>query len=253
MMELRFPDIKKLQPLFAQWEDTMVWSALQGCMGRAWADNADNPRSGQIFNADFCFFAGTPSAELIRNRQEKDFVIMVPPDAVWVAEIEHVYGSRAKRVIRYALRKEPDVFDRRRLSSLLALPGTEYTLHRIDRELFEKCLQNSWSADFCSQFADYEDFQQHGLGVVALQNGALIAGASSYTYYHDGIEIEVDTERSHRRQGLAAACSAKLILACLDRGLYPSWDAQNTMSLGLAEKLGYHFSNEYPAYEITTK
>ncbi|MDD6328823.1 MAG: GNAT family N-acetyltransferase, partial [Lachnospiraceae bacterium] len=31
---------------------------------------------------------------------------------------------------------------------------------------------------------------------------------------------------------------------------YPSWDAQNKWSVGLAEKLGYHFSHEYTAYEI---
>ncbi|MDD7004979.1 MAG: GNAT family N-acetyltransferase, partial [Clostridiales bacterium] len=40
------------------------------------------------------------------------------------------------------------------------------------------------------------------------------------------------------------------ILECLDRGLYPSWDAQNLGSLSLAKKLGYEFSHEYPAYEI---
>ena len=45
-------------------------------------------------------------------------------------------------------------------------------------------------------------------------------------------------------------CSAALILACLRRGWYPSWDAQNPASLSLAEKLGYHFSHAYVAYEV---
>ena len=47
-----------------------------------------------------------------------------------------------------------------------------------------------------------------------------------------------------------AIMGADLILECLDRGLYPSWDAQNLDSLSLAKKLGYEFSHEYPAYEI---
>ena len=51
-------------------------------------------------------------------------------------------------------------------------------------------------------------------------------------------------------KGLAYACGAKLILECLEEGLYPSWDAQNKWSVALAEKLGYHFSHEYVAYEI---
>ena len=52
------------------------------------------------------------------------------------------------------------------------------------------------------------------------------------------------------RKGLAYACGAKLILECIKNGLYPSWDAQNKWSVALAEKLGYHFSHEYIAYEI---
>ena len=77
-----------------------------------------------------------------------------------------------------------------------------------------------------------------------------MAGASSYTVYQGGIEVEIGTEQSHRRKGLASVCGARLILECLDRGWYPSWDAQNLWSVGLAEKLGYHFDRPYPAWEI---
>ena len=90
-----------------------------------------------------------------------------------------------------------------------------------------------------------------GLGVAVFYQGELVAGASSYSVYDKGIEIEIDTREDHRRKGLAYACGAKLILECLDRDLYPSWDAQNPWSLALAEKLGYHFSHEYVAYEVT--
>jgi hypothetical protein len=41
-----------------------------------------------------------------------------------------------------------------------------------------------------------------------------------------------------------------MILEALDRGLSPSWDAANLWSVGLAEKLGYHFDHEYTTYEI---
>ena len=55
----------------------------------------------------------------------------------------------------------------------------------------------------------------------------------------------IDTRENHRRRGLAYVCGARLILECLDRGLYPSWDAQNKASVALAEKLGYHYSPMY--------
>ena len=101
-----------------------------------------------------------------------------------------------------------------------------------------------------SQFNDYNTYNELGIGEVILKGGEVVAGASSYSRYKDGIEIEIDTREDHRRKGLAYICGAKLILECLERDLYPSWDAQNLWSVGLAEKLGYHFSNEYTAYEI---
>lgn len=102
-----------------------------------------------------------------------------------------------------------------------------------------------------SQFKDYDTYKKSGLGAVVLKDGELVAGASSYSRYNDGIEIEIDTRKDHRRKGLAYACGAKLILECLEKNLYPSWDAQNLASVALAEKLGYHFSHEYTAYEVT--
>ena len=61
--------------------------------------------------------------------------------------------------------------------------------------------------------------------------------------------MEIDTRPDCRRQGLATAAGAGLILACLDRGWYPSWDAHNPESAALAEKLGYHISHRYLVYE----
>ena len=78
----------------------------------------------------------------------------------------------------------------------------------------------------------------------------IVAGASSYTRYDKGIEIEVDTIEAERRKHLATIACAALILNCLDEGLYPSWDAQNLNSVHLAGKLGYEFDHEYVAYEV---
>ena len=118
-------------------------------------------------------------------------------------------------------------------------------MRQIDRGLYGQCLESGWAADFVSCFGGWEPYERWGLGFVARKDGALAAGASSYTAYGGGIEIEVDTKEEFRRQGLAAACGARLILACLDRGLYPSWDAANLASVGLAEKLGYTPGEEY--------
>ena len=100
-------------------------------------------------------YAGNPSEELVKYKTEsckQDFIIIVPQNASWAELIEKCYGDKAKKVTRYAIKKE------------------------------------------------------------------------------------IDTQEDHRRKGLAYACGAKLILECLEKGLYPSWDAQNKWSVALAEK-----------------
>ena len=119
-----------------------------------------------------------------------------------------------------------------------------------DKELFYRCKEIGWCNDWVAQFADYNMYETYGLGAIILKDGEPVSGASSYTSYHGGIEIEIDTKEEYRRKGLAYICGAKLILECLERGWYPSWDAQNKWSVALAEKLGYHFDHEYVAYEV---
>ena len=86
--------------------------------------------------------------------------------------------------------------------------------------------------------------------VIATKDGEIVAGISSYSGYHGGIEIEVVTREDYRRKGLACIGGARMLLECEKRGLYPNWDAANKMSVGLAEKLGYHFSHEYYVYKV---
>jgi GNAT superfamily N-acetyltransferase len=239
--------------LFKNWEDTMIYSCLQGIMGELYTDSLKIPESAMILLGDFCFLSGKPSTALVSSAFElsgKDFLILVPRTPDWHGLITEYYGLNAKKCTRYAIKKEPDIFDRAHLEHIIAtLPGG-YELHRIDQQLFAICRKSEWCRDFVAQYPDYHTFEQYGLGIVALKNGELVSGASSYSSYLNGIEIEVDTLKDYRRKGLAAACAAKLILECLERGWYPSWDAQNPWSVALAEKLGYHFDHEYIVYEI---
>lgn len=243
-------DLEQLAPLVAGWEETMIWSVLQGCMGRAWADRATRPAACLLWVGDFCFFAGTPAEELVRFWPEKaGFLIAAPQNEGWSRLIEDI-RPRARRSLRYAFHKDPAAFDRSHLVQFAATvpPGCELRL--IDGSLYHRALAESWSEDLCSQFADEADYLSRGIGVCALMDGQLAAGASSYTVYRKGIEIEIDTRPDLRRRGLARCCGARLILECLDRNLYPSWDAQNAWSAALARQLGYRFSHTYPVYEI---
>ena len=87
--------------------------------------------------------------------------------------------------------------------------------------------------------------------MLALRDGVPVAGAGTYVACAGAIEIEADTREDHRRRGLARACCARLILACLDRGITPGWDAHTPASLSLAEQLGYRLESPYPAFAVS--
>lgn len=239
----------KVAPLFGDREETMIRSCLDGTMGELITDNAECPTAVLAAVGDFHLFAGRPCAALVGLLPRRAFTVAIPGNEQWAELIESCLGAAARRVTRYAFRKDT-VFDREHLRRLAALAPQGYEFAEIDEKLYHACLTARWSSDLVSCYSSSAEFAAKGIGVLALSGGVPVAGASSYSSYRGGIEIEVDTEKTHRRRHLATACSARLILACLARGLYPSWDAQNLWSVGLAQKLGYVFSHEYPAYEI---
>ena len=239
--------------IFGQWDETLIWSCLQGVMGEIYTNAPENDAAMAILG-DFAFYAGKPSEKLLRFKPEsckQDFIIMVPQNDEWAELIEKCYGENAKKVSRYAIKKEKDIFDKEKLRRAVMQLPKGYELKLLQEDEYVLCKKNVWANDLVSQFKDYDTYKKSGLGAVVLKDGELVAGASSYSRYNDGIEIEIDTRKDHRRKGLAYACGAKLILECLEKNLYPSWDAQNLASVALAEKLSYHFSHEYTAYEVT--
>lgn len=241
----------QVDTFFEGWEETLIWSCLQGVMGSVIVDNKDNPKSalakiGQY--GSFGFLAGQPTVTLIEECRGLD-IILVPQNEAWESLIENIYGTIARPFTRYATRKYT-TFDRKRLADFVAGMPADFEIKQIDEELYEQCLQERWSQDLVGNYENYSEFQHLGLGFVVLHGQQIVSGASSYATYKEGIEIEVDTHPDFRQQGLAKRVSAQLILACLAEGRYPSWDAHNKTSLALAEKLGYVFSHEYRAYEF---
>lgn len=236
------------RPLFEAWEETMILSCLQGVMGKVFVNDAEHPTSACAAVGCFSFLAGAPDEMLAKHKPEK-FSILVPKDGRWNEVIERCHPN-ARRITRYAIKKDT-LFDRGKLEGFCAILPDGYEMRPIDGELYYKCLNSTLASDFVSSFDSREHFLKLGIGYVILKDGMIVSGASSYTRYEEGIEIEIDTVESERRRHLATAAASRLILDCLDRGLYPSWDAHNMTSVALAKKLGYELSHPYVAYEVT--
>lgn len=251
-MIYQLADPERAAALLGNWPETIIWSCLQGVMGTVYADAPFAPRSAAAVLGDFCFLAGVPLPELVEQAlQDRSSCILIPRDNLWDTPISRTFGNRVASITRYATKKDLAAFDRAYLEKQAFGIRSPYTIRIIDKILYNLCKKEVWSQDLVSQFPDWPAFQDLGLGFVVLKDGQLVSGASSYSRYREGIEIEIDTHPAFRRQGLALACGARLILECLDRGLYPSWDAHTSASLSLAEQLGYSFSHSYRAFLVS--
>ncbi|PEJ83568.1 GNAT family N-acetyltransferase, partial [Bacillus toyonensis] len=153
----------------------------------------------------------------------------------------------------YKFKRNSEFFNRSKLQSFISTLPKGYELRRIDEHIANNSTLHKLSEDFTSQFQSVEDYLNRGIGYSILYNGEVICGASSYSIYDKGIEIEVATDLNHRRKGLATVVSAALILDCLEKGKYPNWDAANTTSAKLAEKLGYVFDKAYDTYFVDNR
>lgn len=245
-----------LAPLFAGWESPILQACLTGEMGGVFTPEGGEPASALASLGDFSFLAGRPDEALLRFRPpwaKGDYRLLLPQAEGWSRLIQETYGPRAHKITRYATKKDPAAFRRARLRQLAHSLPLGYRLEPIGEALYSQCLQAHWSQDLVAQFQPYPAYARRALGMAVTCEGRLVSAASTYARAGQTIEVEVDTHPDCRRKGLAQAACAALILACLDQGLYPNWDAHTEISLALAQKLGYQLSHPYTAYELILK
>ena len=146
-------DTGNVSSLFGNWEETLIWSCLQGIMGKIYADDRNTPTSAMAIIGDFTFFAGKPNIELVSYKPDwctQNFMIMVPQNESWKNAIMLSYGEKAKIVSRYATKKEPHIFNTVKLEKAVASLPKQYTLSMIDERLYRMCKAEAWSADLVS-------------------------------------------------------------------------------------------------------
>lgn len=256
MLELLSEEICCLSCLCEGKENVPLCSCVESKMGRAWADNKENPTIAAIVVADFCYLLGSITGlkdeleikELLEKCRGK---IIQVDDISWIPIMEKYYPHSFKKFNRYSIKRELNVFQLNILKNYITAVESEFHIDRIDEVLYFKVIEDNFMADCCSNFSSLEEFLKHGIGYVIVHNGEIVSGASSYSYREGSIEITIGTKKEFRRKGLALAVASKLILECMERNIYPAWDAANLESVALAEKLGYHLDKAYEVYSIS--
>ena len=80
------------------------------------------------------------------------------PGRTWENTIRQIYGEKVRKVTRYAIKKEPGVWDLNGLRAAVAALTPEYELRLIDEELYYECREKEWSRDLVAQFSDYGQY-----------------------------------------------------------------------------------------------
>ena len=245
----------KLFNLFEDMKDTLILSCLQGHMGHVWVDDLKDPKVAQILVGIFVYYSGDVNSrvtdELLLNLPEH--ILAVVPNQAWKNRIESFHKDRLEKFQRYAFKKDISHLNHEDLRLSLAGLSKEYELKIIDQSIGNKTSFQELSEDLTGQFDSLDDFLERGFGYCILHKDEVVCAATSFSIYDDGIEIEVDTHVNYRRKGLATIAASALILHCLERGIYPNWDAANLESVHMAKKIGFIFDKEYDTYYINYK
>ena len=257
MIELGYSKRDIVVPLCENSTEVLVRSAMEGCMGRVWVYQLENPSFCIIKLGNYVYPIGlTPTGgerllqlrALIINECNRAYI--TPQNEAWESWLKENLDCNYRMVSRYALKKDEQHFDKKVLKSYVESLSKDMKIKHIDKYAYKVALAEDWSSDFVSNFESESKFLEHGMGYVIYHNRQLVSGCSAYGVSEGMMEVTVATRKDYRRKGLAVACAAKFILDCMDKHIYPNWDAANFHSVELAQKLGYVFDKEYEVFQI---
>ena len=233
------PDNRRvLAALFANHkrQRVIIDAVIEQGHGTAFANAEDYPQVGLLKFGYFTLLAGDPEHAVHSDViQSLAGTMFIPEFEGWKNTVIRAYGDRLKRQQRVGFSFEGLSIDH--LSELKENVPEGYELRRIE--------QNHVSESMGAHSA--REFIEHGVGFCTLFRGRSVCEAYSYTQTPKAIEIETGTDPDHKRKGLATATCAALIEHSLQSGLEPHWNASNSASVGLAEKLGYVQDDVYEA------
>ena len=205
-------------------------AALRGAFGRR-----EKFSRSSITDALFVYLDGEPEEDsigVVDSRFRKRPLVCLTK--AWEEQIRSRYPDAA--VYRRTVMKPACRFT---IPENIEIPEG-YRLAGMDEAAFE---QHPFSHG--ENYPCWAAFQAEGSGAVVYHGGEIVSAASSFLSLDGEIELDVFTKESHRGKKLAAACIARMLRDCMERGITVHWDAQNDVSRHLAERFGFEAETEY--------
>jgi GNAT superfamily N-acetyltransferase len=228
--------------------DYSIDCVLEAQMGQAFVDDLEQPTAYRITIGPFWYFAGDANSPggraLLAEWPAYNLLMPSPPD--WAAAARATLGERLVSFPRYSF--SADGLNEEHLAAVIDGSPQRDRVVAVDAALLARAAEGVETFIDLADFDSPDDFVARGLGYVALDGERVMGAAYSSLVCSRGIEVSLYVDDPYRRQGVATALAARLLLECLRQGRRPNWDAANTESCALAEKLGYVASGSYDSY-----
>lgn len=240
-----------LVPLFADYlpQRMFVNSVLEGHSGVALADSKTDPRVAQLTHPGWAILGGDVTHPVAQKLvQQLSEMSVIPISEAWRELVFRVHSRPLKQT--RGITFSPKLLDLKRLRDLQKQILFDCHIERVDLPLARQ-LKNEGLSSFPG-FSSLTDFAERGIGFCARIEGRIISHAVSLMQCREGIHIGIETHPNFRNKGFATAIGAKLLVHCIERGIYPYWSAseENATSIHLAEKLGYVRDGMYEVIDV---
>lgn len=231
--------------------DVCIDSVLEGQAGgeiQIFVDSLTEPSSAQINQGSFAYFAGDSSGTSAKRWLEElpAHCYIMPSSPGWVEKAKNIHGGRLIRGERYMF--SPEALQPDRLKELTEHP--DYKVEKITLELARDMFRDPLQHYHFVNYDTPEQFMETGFGYCIRAEGEVAAACTTAMACRTGVEVGIMTHPGYRKFGLATRVAAAFLLHCLEHDLYPSWDAANLKSKGLAEKLGLVYAGPYEVFSL---
>lgn len=256
LYELPFTEFARVAPLYAEapFDQPCYDSAFAGIQpARIFVDDVDAPTAALLCRSYEYYPAGAVAPALRQFIAEAPaaadvfgvFYGYVPLNAAWQAAL--LADAPYEIIGRCNFQWQPGT----PVPDWRAQVPESGRVVPVDRALAEQLDRECYPVPFIRyDWGNYAAYEQHGFGFALLIGAAVASTITAITVSARHALINVATEPPFRRRGYAALVSACFVEECLQRGLLPVWDCDdsNVGSRATAQRMG--FTEQEPFVEL---
>jgi len=251
------------------YEDSPSFSGIVAgeCKGEIWVDDLENPNIALVYSfavGGFSIIGEPMNPEgyikfetfmmenmlsklkskgigcfefTIESEKAKPYILNVFKDKVIETEDEYVFRKNDK------------------YNKTIIIPEG-YQILKVDSSFLEKLGNNVFDNQrflterLLESWGTYKDFLSKSVGFVAVDKNRIVAVVIGTARFKNIIAINIETEDSHRKKGLAIVLTHYFVNECVDNGLIAQWDCMdsNIASKATVEKASFKFLKKNRVY-----